>query len=56
MNKKGRMLKTKTKLLPGVEVSIRVVFANAHNTLYLVDRSRGRCVLTELLAAPFQPC
>ena len=29
------------------------VFANAHNTLYLVDQSRGRCVLTELLGTDF---
>ena len=29
------------------------VFVNAHNTLYVVDQSRGRCVLTELLGADF---
>jgi transposase len=29
------------------------VFVNAHNTLYLVDQSRGRCVLTELLGSDF---
>jgi transposase len=28
-------------------------FVNAHNTLYLVDQSRGRCVLTELLGRDF---
>jgi transposase len=29
------------------------VFVNAHNTLYLVDQSRGRCVLSELLGTDF---
>ena len=29
------------------------VFVNAHNTLYLVDQRRGRCVLTELLGSDF---
>ena len=29
------------------------VFVNAHNTLYLVDQSRGRGVLTELLGSDF---
>ena len=29
------------------------VFVNAYNTLYLVDQSRGRCVLTQLLGSDF---
>jgi hypothetical protein len=29
------------------------VFTNADNTLYVVDQSRGRCVLTELLGTDF---
>lgn len=29
------------------------VFVNAQNTLYLVDQSRGRCVVTELLGTNF---
>jgi transposase len=29
------------------------VFVTAHSTLYLVDQSRGRCVLTELLGSDF---